>query len=73
LRNSRSNRSLARIVPRGIRLENRKSNSFFGGLKRNSFSAYDVSAEGRRFLAPPAQSTEQVLTVVQNWTAGPKK
>jgi hypothetical protein len=22
-----------------------------------------------RFLAPPAQSTEQVLTVVQNWTA----
>ena len=38
-------------------------------------SAYDVSADGQRFLlaVPNGDEAEQPLTIVQNWTAGLKK
>jgi Tol biopolymer transport system component len=63
------------INSRGATLEIGKSQPLFGGLLGNGFSAYDISADGRRFLAlaRPAQSTDQGLTVVQNCTAGLKK
>jgi Tol biopolymer transport system component len=47
--------------------------SVSGGV--TSGNAYDVSTDGRRFLAaiPPEGDSREPLTVVQNWTAGLKK
>ena len=41
----------------------------------NAFAAFDVSADGQRFLmlASPEQKSVEPLTLIQNWAAGLKK
>jgi Tol biopolymer transport system component len=63
----------AEVDGKGGSFEAGQVSPLFGGM---SSLIYDVAADGQRFLAvlPPEQSSDaQPLTVVQNWTAGPKK
>jgi hypothetical protein len=53
----------------------RTTGPIFGGTQTGAGIAFDVTADGKRFLAivPPEQGSSTQLTLVQNWPAALRK
>ena len=53
----------------------RTTGPFFGGMQTGNGYPFDVTADGKRFLAivPPEQGSSASLTWVQNWPAALRK
>ena len=62
----------AEVSVKGGEMEVGAVRPLFGGIRTGEGYSYDVSADGQKFLVitAPERTSEEPLTVIENWTAG---